>query len=154
MAMNLPLDYKQRHVLQHFYFTRGCHYWEVIVERMDDLRGVVVGVASSETFETGASEDVGGDVATDFIVNSGVEICTAHAIDGGDTVGVYLDVSAREVAFFRNDEAQHSLREAEGEETVNDETEVSRVVAAGDEARELRTNRTFVSTKRISWHSF
>ena len=103
---------------------------------MDDPRGVVVGVASSEAFETGASEDAVGYVATGFIVNSGVEICRAQAFDVGDTVGVYLDMNAREVAFFRNDEVQHGLREAEGEETVNDETEVSRVVAAaGDEAR-------------------
>jgi len=102
-------------VLRHLYFTSGRHYWEVLVERVADPRGVVVGVAPSEF---GDIDDTVGYAATGVILHSGDEVCRAKAYAAGDTVGVFLDMNAQQVAFFLNDEAQLDPREVEGERTA------------------------------------
>ncbi|CAI5738818.1 unnamed protein product [Peronospora destructor] len=143
-------------VLRHFYFTSGHHYLEVLVERMADPRGVVVGVAQSEAFETGAAEEAVGYAATGVILHSGVEVCRAQAFGAGDTVGVYLDMNRQEVAFFLNDEAQLDPREAD--EVIADEGETAhgRVVEVGLEEGilEKKAPAYAANTRRVSWYSF
>ncbi|CAH0489948.1 unnamed protein product [Peronospora farinosa] len=143
-------------VLRHFYFTSGHHYWEVLVERMLDPRGVVVGVAPSEAVETGVTEEAVGYAATGVILHSGVEVCRAQAFAVGDTVGVYLDMNRHEVAFFLNDEAQLDPRETD-EVTVDEgETAHGRVVGAGLEEGmlEMKAPAYAANTRRVSWYSF
>lgn len=88
-------------MLRHLYFTSGRHYWEVMVERVVDPRGIVVGVAASENVEEAV-----GYAATGVISQRGAEVCRASAYAVGDTVGVYLDMNTQQVAFFLNDKAQ------------------------------------------------
>ncbi|KAG7395423.1 hypothetical protein PHYBOEH_003749 [Phytophthora boehmeriae] len=108
-------------VLRHLYFTSGRHYWEVLVERVADPLGVVVGVAPSESIDTSdAIAQVIGYAATGVIRHSGVDVCRAQAYAVGDTVGVYLDMNAKQVAFFLNDEAQPQQR-SDDRETLEEE---------------------------------
>lgn len=150
-------------MLRHLYFTSGRHYWEVLVERMADPRGVVVGVAPSDALETGTQEEAVGYAATGVIFHSGEEVCRAQAFAVGDTVGVYLDMNTRQVAFFLNDEAQLDPRqEAEQETTAGGrdagDDALSRVgngvAGAADPDLEMKTPTYSVDARRISWYSF
>ncbi|KAG6602877.1 E3 ubiquitin-protein ligase TRIM9 isoform X2 [Phytophthora cinnamomi] len=153
---------KRTRVLRHLYFTSGRHYWEVLVERMADPRDVVVGVAPTDAFEAGEAEEAVGYAATGVILHSGEEVCRAQAFAVGDTVGVYLDMNTRQVAFFLNDEAQLDPRRDErGQETTaggreaGEDTRVGNGVgtAAGQDL-EWKMPAYSVEARRISWYSF
>ncbi|ETI54692.1 hypothetical protein, variant 2 [Phytophthora nicotianae CJ01A1] len=145
------LHCKRTRVLRHLFFTSGRHYWEVLVERMVDPQGVMVGVAPSEAFEAGVTEEAVGYAATGVILHSGVEVCRAQSFAAGDTVGVYLDMNTQQVAFFLNDEAQPNEVEAEMA-TQDGETAHSDGTVEPD--LEMKAPAYATSTRRISWYSF
>ncbi|KAE9249865.1 hypothetical protein PF004_g3203 [Phytophthora fragariae] len=147
---------KRTRVLRHLYFTSGRHYWEVLVERMADPRGVVVGVAPSDAFETGAAEEAVGYAATGVILHSGEEVCRAQAFAVGDTVGVYLDMNTRQVAFFLNDEAQvEDTRQVGDQEIAAGRVDNGvGVGAATDSDLETKAPGYSVDARRVSWYSF
>jgi hypothetical protein len=138
-------------VLRHLYFTSGRHYWEVLVERVADPRGVVVGVAPSEF---GDIDDTVGYAATGVILHSGDEVCRAKAYAAGDTVGVFLDMNAQQVAFFLNDEAQLDPREVEGERTAGGQEAGETVGNGVDLELEMKAPAFKVCARRVSWYSF
>ncbi|POM77696.1 Zinc ion binding protein [Phytophthora palmivora] len=149
---------KRTRVLRHLYFTSGRHYWEVLVERMADPRGVIVGVTPSEAFETGDMDEAVGYAATGVILHSGEEVSSAQGYAVGDTVGVFLDMNTQQVAFFLNDEAQ--INEVENTRRVSWYSFRARTVFAacvgngvvGANSR-LETKEV-ENTRRVSWYSF
>ncbi|KAL3658817.1 hypothetical protein V7S43_016185 [Phytophthora oleae] len=148
MAVRSCRSFGCKRVLRHLYFTSGRHYWEVLVERMTDPCGVMVGVAPSEAFEDGDSSEAVGYAATGVILHSGVEVCRAQAFAAGDTVGVYLDMNRKKVAFFLNDEAQ--LDQSQVEEVAVEDGNANAV----EPELETKTPAYAADTRRISWYSF
>ncbi|KAL4093577.1 hypothetical protein PRIC1_011009 [Phytophthora ramorum] len=147
---------KRTRVLRHLYFTSGRHYWEVLVERVADPRTVFVGVAPSEKFETGATEQTVGYAATGEILHSGEEVCRAQAFAVGDTVGVYLDMNAQQVAFFLNDEAQLDPSEGDQVTTAGGEhgERTDGPLMNGDPDLEMKAPVCAVDARRVAWYSF
>ncbi|KAF4038451.1 Spla/ryanodine receptor domain-containing protein [Phytophthora infestans] len=141
---------KRTRVLRHLFFTSGHHYWEVLVERMADPRGVMVGVAPFEAFEAGATEETVGYAATGVILHSGEEVCRAQSFAAGDTVGVYLDMNSQQVAFFLNDEAQPGEVEVE---SATEDSEATHSIGDGIADLEMKAPAYAASARRISWLS-
>ncbi|DBA00654.1 TPA: hypothetical protein N0F65_003583 [Lagenidium giganteum] len=102
------------HVFKNFFFTSGCHYWEVLIVRTSRSSRIVVGVVPNEDFD---GETLHGPAvswvngafwycANGTVMKNGVEVAQVSPFGEGDCVGVYVDMNSQQMSFFLNGEEQ------------------------------------------------
>lgn len=110
-------SFDDRVVLGNIGFSRGCHYWEVTIDRYDGNPDPAVGVALGSTIKDSilGKDDKAWCMYIDssrswFRHNNEHSNRRDGGVDVGAVIGVLLDISNHKVTFYLNDQKRGTMR--------------------------------------------
>lgn len=110
-------SYDDRVVLGSAGFSKGCHYWEITIDRYDGNPDPAMGVAMASTMKDTilGKDDKAWCMYIDssrswFRHNNEHSNRRDGGIEVGSVVGIFLDVGSHKVSFYLNDEKRGAIR--------------------------------------------